>query len=79
LKRMPGSVALYAPGNATRLPVLMPPLPPEMLSCAHEMYSCAPLGADALCSAMCSTRRRYSPFWMHWGMRTETWDLPGKA
>ena len=51
---------MYAPGNETSEPppVLSVPVPPLTLSCAHAMYSCAPPREAALCSAMCSTRRR---------------------
>lgn len=70
----PGSVFLYAPGKLTNGPGV--PLPPPVtLSCAHEMYSCAPLTWLAPCSAMCSMRSRYSPLGVFLGMVTgkEAW------
>ena len=37
LTRMPGSVALYAPGNETRFDGVLAPEPPVTLIWAHEM------------------------------------------
>ena len=57
LKKMPGSVALYAPGKATRGPGVPDP-PPFTLICAHETKNWAPLKLAALWTPRCSMRSR---------------------